>query len=279
MDFLQQLKKTAKEAGNITCLGMDPVLEKIPTKGTVRKRITIFYRNLLYGMKKKGMLPAMVKPNSAFFEQYGFEGLKALHDIITYCHTLKISVLLDAKRGDIGKSSAAYAKAAFEFWQADAITVAPYMGHDSVQPFFDYCSKGKGVYVLCRTSNAGAKDLQDLTVGKVPLFLKVAEHITRGSTPGVGAVVGATYPTELEQISSAFQKSGKEIPLLIPGVGAQGGNAGEVTKILRKTSKDLSIHRINAGSSVCYAYLEAKSTDYVGCAIKALRTFNEEVGF
>ena len=143
MNFIDQLKQRAEDTGNIISFGPDPVLEKIPlTEGTVQERIATFFGDLIEGFVASGVVPAITKPNIAFFEQYGFDGLHALQDFITHARKAKIPVLLDAKRGDIGKTSDAYARAVFDFWGADAMTVAPYMGNDSVGPFIQRCAGG-----------------------------------------------------------------------------------------------------------------------------------------
>ena len=228
-----------------------------------------------------------VKTNDKQVESFTiFEGLKALKEIMEKCKELGIPVLLDAKRGDIGKTSKAYAKALFGFWNADAITIAPYMGSDSVGPFVDYYddlnnNSGKGVYVLCRTSNKGAVDLQNLeTRNGMPIYMKTAEKLANDwFKQGIGAVVGATYPEELEQISKYFVDSGKEIPLLIPGVGSQGGSAKEVAEALRKTGNELALHRINSSSGINFAYLKQNTDDYVSAAVNALKQIIDEIGF
>ena len=158
------------------------------------------------------------------------------------------------------------------------MTVAPYMGKDSVGPFIERCAQGKGVYVLVRTSNAGARDLQDLSVDGVPVYMKTAEKLVEWHAPGVGAVVGATYPAELEKISEFFVRSGKEVPLLIPGVGAQGGSAADVVAVLKKTKNPLWMHRINSSSGITYAYEKEKSKDYVGAAVRAMKELVKESG-
>ncbi|MFH1439779.1 MAG: orotidine-5'-phosphate decarboxylase [Candidatus Woesearchaeota archaeon] len=324
MNYLEKLRQRTKEVNNIICVGLDPDIDKIPSTGCEEfmnkqaepgKAIAKFYIDILNAFISANTIPAIVKPNIAFYEQYGFKGLLALKDIIDECKRLEIPVLLDAKRGDIGKTSKAYAKALFEFWKADAITIAPYMGSDSVGPFLDYCGdkidvktseadnpdkKGKGVYVLVRTSNKGAVDLQNLLVcsndntasdstnntnGK-PVYMKTAEKLLEWHKPGVGAVIGATYLTELEQISSYFIEYGKQsgigdnssrqIPMLIPGVGAQGGSAKEVVEALKKTRNELAIHRINSSSGINYAYLKKGTDDYCGAAVDALKELIEQ---
>ncbi|MCP4252931.1 MAG: orotidine-5'-phosphate decarboxylase [Candidatus Scalindua sp.] len=278
MSYLDDLREQAKKAKSIVCMGMDPVIEKIPIKGEPRQVIEEFYLDILREMNIRNSYPAIIKPNIAYFEQYGFDGLNALKSIISQYKLSGISTLLDAKRGDIGKTSTAYAKSVFEFWDSDAVTIAPYMGSDSVEPFIEWCEKKKGIYILCRTSNKGAVDLQDLKVDDVPVYMKLAENIIRWYKPGVGAVVGATYLDELEEISRFFVESKKEIPLLIPGVGSQGGSAGEVVEVLKRTKNDILIHRINSSSGINYAYIKKNTSDYAQAAVDALDTLNREIG-
>ena len=278
MGYLDDLRVRAKKAKSIVCMGMDPVIEKIQIKGDTCQVIEEFYLDILKEMNKRDSYPAIIKPNIAYFEQYGFDGLNALKTIISQYKSSGIPTLLDAKRGDIGKTSTAYAKSVFEFWLSDAVTIAPYMGSDSVEPFIEWCDQEKGVYILCRTSNKGAVDLQDLKVDGVPVYMKLAENIIRWHKPGVGAVVGATYLEELEEISRFFIESKKEIPLLIPGVGSQGGSAGEVVEVLKKTNNDILIHRINSSSGINYAYIEKNTSDYATAAVDALETLNQDIG-
>jgi orotidine 5'-phosphate decarboxylase, subfamily 2 len=278
MSYVDDLRERAKNVKSIVCMGIDPVIEKIPIKGEPRQVIEEFYLDILKEMNKRNSYPAVIKPNIAYFEQYGFDGLNALKTIISQYKSSGIPTLLDAKRGDIGKTSTAYAKSAYEFWDTDAVTIAPYMGSDSVEPFIEWCEKGKGVYILCRTSNKGAADLQDLKVDGVPVYMKLAENILKWHKPGVGAVVGATYLEELEEISRFFVESKKEVPLLIPGVGSQGGSAGEVVEVLKKTNNDILIHRINSSSGINYAYMKEGTSDYAASAIDALEILNKEIG-
>ncbi len=278
MSYLDDLRDRAEKVKSIVCMGMDPVIEKIPIKGEPQPVIEGFYLDILKEMNKRDSYPAVIKPNIAYFEQYGFDGLNALKTIITQYKSSGIPVLLDAKRGDIGKTSTAYAKSVFEFWNSDAVTIAPYMGSDSVEPFIEWCEEGKGVYILCRTSNKGAVDLQDLKVDGVPVYMKLAEDIIQWHKPGVGAVVGATYLEELEEISRFFVGSKKEVPLLIPGVGSQGASAGEVVEVLKKTSNDILIHRINSSSGINYAYMKKDTSDYATAAVDALEILNKEIG-
>jgi len=279
MTFADKLKERARETKSIVCMGLDPMLEKIPLEQkNTEKKIIKFYVEILNAIVSEDVYPAIVKPNIAFYEQYGFDGFRALEAVIALYQAKNIPVLLDAKRGDIGKTSAAYAKALFEFWNADAVTIAPYMGSDSVKPFIDYCKAGRGVYILVRTSNPGAADIQNLDVKGTPLYMKTAHRVIEWSEGDcVGAVVGATSMKELTDISEFFVDSRREVPLLIPGVGAQGGSAHDVVKVLKETKNPLLLHRINSSAGINYAYERYGSDDYAGSAVKAIKELNEEI--
>ena len=289
IEWQEYLERTARQNKSLACFGLDPAIERIPLKeGNAEQKIVNFYTEILDACEAEGCLPGAVKPNYAFFAQYGFEGLRALKQVIDRAKKMKLPVLLDGKRGDIGNSSKAYAQELFGFWQADAVTVAPYMGSDSVKPFIEFAEKhGKGVYVLARTSNAGAKDFQDLTVAGKKLYLAVAEKIVEWGAQGkgnVGAVVGATSLQELGEINALFAKAKQAVPLLIPGVGAQGAKAGEVVAELKKAGKSLAVHRINSSSELNYAYekQDAHGTqgvqDFAGASVKALKQLNKDIG-
>lgn len=265
MDYNEKLISAAGKSGSIVCLGIDPVLEDIPLKvQSPEEKIVKFYSAIIDATAAE---IGAVKPNYAFFAQYGFAGLRALKKVLAYCKNKKLLTILDAKRGDIGKSSEAYAREAFDFWKADAVTVAPYMGADSVKPFIDYASKGKGTYVLTRTSNKGAEDFQE----RNELYMEVAKKV---KVWGAGAVVGATNTEQLKKINEFF---GGSVPLLIPGVGAQGGSAKDVADVLKKYG-DIKIHRINSSSGISYAYKKNNNSDYAGEAAKEVKKLNSEIG-
>lgn len=161
------------------------------------------------------------KLNSAFYEAEGLRGLESLKDTIQYIRqkNADIPVILDAKRGDIGNTNQAYAKAVFDDLGVDAVTVHPYLGKETLQPFLERADKG--IFVLVKTSNPGAGEFQDLDTGGKPLYQVVAEHVKSWNTNGnVGVVVGATYPEELKIVREIVG----DMPILIPGVGAQGGD-------------------------------------------------------
>jgi orotidine-5'-phosphate decarboxylase len=277
------MKEKAKEFGSIVCMGADPVLDKIPLKEEdVEKKITKFFSGIIDAAVSEGALPGAVKPNYAFYAQYGFPGLRALKAVCKKVKEEGIPLVVDAKRGDIGKTSKAYAKEAFSFWEGDCVTIAPYMGTDSVMPFIEETAgKSLGVYVLNRTSNSGAKDFQDLDAGGKKNYEIVSQAIVKwaeSAEGNVGAVVGATSMDELKAVVKVFVESGKLVPLLIPGVGAQGGSASEVAAALRQAGYGLGLARINSSSGINYAYESSGTDDFAGAAVKAIRQLNQEIG-
>jgi orotidine-5'-phosphate decarboxylase len=277
MSFNELLKEKAIENKSIVSFGLDPVIERIPLKEkSIEETITKFYFQILEAMQAENIFPGIFKANYAFFAQYGFEGLKALSNIINKIHELKQLIIFDGKRNDIEKTALAYAKECFDFWKADAVTISPFFGFDGIKPFSE--RKEKGVYVLCRTSNVSAEEIQNLKVNNKELYLIVAEKILSwNSSKNLGAVVGATTLRELKTIASIF--SIHQIPLLIPGVGAQGGTAKEVKEILTKTNSIIEIQRINSSSALNYAFEKNNESDFAGASIKALKELNNEINF
>lgn len=274
MNYLESLKETAQKNNSIVCMGMDPVIENIPLSDAPHQAIRIFYEEILNKMKQRNVFPASVKPNYAFYAQYGLGGIETLQNLIALYREEGIPVILDVKRGDIGKTAAAYAAEAFDFFKADAVTLAPYMGTDSIYPFIDH-SPDKGYYILTRTSNKSSVEIQDAAVENNPLFLYVADKIVQWYRPGMGSVVGATFPEELARILNTFNQSEYEIPLLIPGIGSQGGDLKSVIDAL-KGGGDYRIHRINSSSAINYAY-KKKQTPFDEAAVEALEELNEEI--
>jgi len=168
------------------------------------------------------------KPNSAFYEGQGAKGIESLKKICDYINSQypEIPIILDAKRGDIDNSNQGYIKFTFDYLGADALTLHPYLGKLALKPFLDL--KDKFFFILCRTSNPGAGEFQDLKVGDKMLFECVAHKISKtwNENQNCGLVTGATYPEELKKIRSIVGK----MPLLIPGIGAQGGNVEKTVK-------------------------------------------------
>ncbi len=275
MNYLDQLKITSDKYKSIVCMGMDPVLDEIPLEGDTGERIFRFYENILNEIIKKKTFPASVKPNYAFYAQYGLEGIGTLKRLIDLYRNEGIPVILDVKRGDIGKTARAYASEAFDFFMTDAVTLSPYMGRDSISPFTDSYPE-KGCYILTKTSNNSSGDLQDIEYREAPLYMHVADMVLKWYKPGVGSVIGATYPEQLKELWDKFSNSGNEVPLLIPGIGSQGGDLKSVIEIL-KSSGDIRIHRINSSSGINYAYKRFPGTCYKEAAVKAIAWLNDEI--
>ena len=283
MNYAQFLREKAGQTDSIACLGMDPQIEKIPIQGKdAEQTIVQFYENILSACESQNVWPAACKPNYAFYAQYGWEGLRALKRVCGLVKQHNVPLILDAKRGDIGSTSEAYAKECYSFWGADCVTVNPYMGSDTIQPFIKWCEeKEKGMYVLMRTSNPSSAELQNLEVNGETIYEKVGKKVLewgKNARGNAGVVIGATSIPELTRIHGLFASASHSVPYLIPGVGGQGGSVLEVMNVLRSKG-DLSIHRINSSSAINYAYEKTQTTDYAGAAVKALKALNGEIGF
>lgn len=212
MTYLDRLRAAARARRTQLCVGLDPDPERIPggAGGALRHCVQVVGRTSDHA--------CCYKPNSAFWEQYGPDGWKALAEL-REAIPAEIPVLLDAKRADVGNTMRAYAHAVFEALGMDAATVHAYHGADSLAEFTRYSDRG--IYVVCRTSNPGAADLQHLDAGGEPLFMGVAALARRVNTAGnVGLVVGATAPAQIAEVRSAAP----ELPFLVPGIGAQQGD-------------------------------------------------------
>lgn len=290
MTYAEKLRASAHQVGNIACMGLDPQLEVLPVEGgDVRTTLNEFFQVLFRRMVLSGLIPAAFKPNIGYYQALDrprdedFSGSQALADVLDMVENFfpGIPVILDSKRGDIARSSLNYAIEAFDNWQTDAVTVAPYMGSDSLLPFINHFSKERGVYILNRTSNPGGKDLQNLQVqdgeGTSSLYEHVAKNIItyNEGLGSVGAVVGATNMAELEEI--AFLYAPKQVPLLIPGVGSQGGSATAVMNALRKVGYPVELARINSSSGLTHPWKKAPAPDdWLQMCEASLRTLLEE---
>lgn len=235
--FIEKLRAAARSRHSQLCIGLDPDPELLEE---ARDALA----HCLAVVERTSEFACCYKPNSAFWEQYGPSGLRALAELRRRIPA-DIPVLLDAKRGDVGNTMAAYARAAFEALEMDACTVNPYLGADSLHEFTRYAERG--IYVLCRTSNPGAGDLQHLETGGQPLYLKVAAMAERLNEHGnVGLVVGSTAPAQIGEVRQASR-----LPFLIPGIGAQGGDLE--ASVRAAWNGDEASCLISASRSVIYA--------------------------
>jgi orotidine-5'-phosphate decarboxylase len=214
--------------GKFLCVGLDSDFDKIPEaarKDSIRETIVAFNRAIIDATK--GWVCAY-KPNTAFYEVHGDEGWKALRETIQYIHDAapEVPVILDAKRGDIGNTNDAYARATFDHLRADAVTVHPYFGSEALEPFL--ARKEKGIVVLCRSSNGGGGEFQDLEVDGDHLYKIIARHVSSqwNSNGNCLVMVGATYPEELTEVRSIVG----DMPILIPGIGAQNGDLAKTVR-------------------------------------------------
>ncbi len=207
------------------CVGLDPDFEKIPQaarqEGT-RETLVAFNRAIIDATHD---LICAFKPNSAFYESHGDEGWNALRETIQYIQEVapEVPVILDAKRADIGNTNENYATSAFDYLHADAITVHPYLGGASLKEFF--ARDEKGIFVMCKNSNSDSGEFQDLEVNGQPLYLHLARAFAEkwNTHRNCGLVVGATYPADIGRV----RKVAPGMPLLIPGVGVQGGDLAQ----------------------------------------------------
>jgi len=262
------LAESAAAAKTLLCIGLDPVLKHLPAElqGMGPAGIPVFFEIIFREMQERGLKAAAFKPNQGFYLIHDrpfegrFDGSLALARTIELVRSYfpGIPLILDFKRGDIAGSSANYAEEGFDQWKADAVTVSPYMGADSVGPFLDHPKKG-GTYILNRTSNPGSADLQasELACGH-RLFQKTAKKILAWADgrPGTGAVVGATSLEELSLLAGIYAESA--LPLLIPGVGSQGGSAEEVCSVLKDAGYPLPMARINSSSGITHPWAKKK---------------------
>lgn len=250
MLFVDKLIEKIKEKKNPTVVGLDPRIEFVPN--FIRNKYEEMYENpigrdtnaiLEYNKiiidTIKDIVPC-VKPQIAFYEAYGVEGLKTFEETVKYARENGLIIIADIKRGDIGSTAEGYARAYLkgDFVEVDSITVNPYLGEDSITPFTKYCSSDKGVFILAKTSNKSSKDLQDLTIDNKKIYEIVGEYIDKWGKEyignygysSVGAVVGATYPEVMEELRNIM----KSAYFLVPGYGAQGGTAKDVVNCFNK---------------------------------------------
>ena len=263
MKFTEKLAAITRKNKSLVCVGLDPDPVQIPSGVTILE----FNKAIITATAD---LVCAYKPNFAFYEALGLEGMDALKRTIEFIPK-DIVIIGDAKRGDIGNTAKAYARSIFEYFGCDAATVSPYLGYDSLEPFINY--KEKGVFILCRTSNTGAVDFQSLICenqpAPMPLYQIVAQKAAGWNKYGnIGLVMGATYPDELKII----RQSCPEIPLLIPGVGIQGGDMETCIRNGINSNKEGAI--INSSRQILYA---SKGKDFAEAARKAAMEMRDQI--
>jgi len=270
MTFLEQLQGAERQNGSLLCVGLDPEPGKFPAsmKGDASK----IYDFCAQIVDATADLAISFKPQIAYFAAHRAEN--QLEKLMAHMRRIAphVPVILDAKRGDIGATAEQYALEAFERYGADAVTLSPFMGFDSVQPYLKH--HGKGAFLLCRTSNPGGDDLQNQRLASVEGQPLLYEHIAKlaqgpwNVNGQLGLVVGATYPAEIERVRSLAPT----LPLLIPGVGAQGGDAVATIKAGYRQSNGATTGAVIVSSSRAILYASS-GDDFVQAARnEAMRT-------
>lgn len=261
---LQRLKDIQEKNRSIISLGLDLDSKRMPSDltGSIKKMFDFASRVIDATSDKV----CAYKPNLAFYERFGADGISLLKQIVRRIPD-DIPVIIDGKRGDIGNTASHYASAMFEWLGADWVTLNPYMGYDSLRPFIEF--KDKGVFILCLTSNTGSKDFQHLECEGRPLYRHVAEKVKYWNKDGnCGLVVGATHPDELKEIRNIAD----DLPILIPGVGAQGGDLEAAAK--NGTADFTQPALINVSRSILYA---SQGMDFAQRAREELTKLNDSV--
>jgi len=266
MNFKEKLSKIVDKNNSLLCVGLDIDKEKMPKFLFESSKNPYFEFNKSIIDATKDLVCAY-KLNMAFYEVLGKEGFDLLEKTVEYIPN-DIIIILDGKRSDIGNTARKYAQSLFETFHADAVTVNPYLGKDSVTPFLEY--KDKCSFILCRTSNSSARDFQDIKSKDIPLYQTVANKIREWNSYGnCGAVVGATYPDELKMIRGIL---GEDIPILIPGIGVQGGDVESTVK--HGTNKEGEMAIIVSSRSIIYA---GKDEDFAEKARDVASNLRDEI--
>jgi orotidine-5'-phosphate decarboxylase len=301
LHFSDRLATAIRTRRSVVCVGLDPVLERMPPALLDKYRpqaaelgedeaVAACFQEFCTGViDAVADASACVKPQAAFFEQYGAAGWRALAAVVRCAHQYDLPVILDAKRGDIASTGAAYGRAAFGGAPgfvapvggvgADAMTASPYLGDDSLEPLVAHCADGKGVFVLTRTSNPGAALLQEKEVDGRPLYLHVADlvarlgaaHVGESGYSDVGAVAGATSPESLRLVREALPQAF----LLVPGYGAQGAGPEALRGV---AVGDAAGFVVNASRSVIFAW-QAANDDYRRAAAVAAESMRNDLAF
>jgi len=275
MHFADALTAVTRSRSPV-CVGLDPQLEKLPVDLPKDiEGVLTFSKGVIDAVKGTA---CCIKPQLAYYELLGWEGMKAFWDICYYAKSQNLLVIADGKRNDIGSTCEAYADAyLYEGSPVDALTVSPYLGSDGIRPFIERCKKNdKGIFVLVKTSNPSSIEIQDLPVGDEAVHEAVAQLVEgwgteilgdESSFSAVGAVVGATYPEEMKYLRTLMP----HIPFLIPGYGAQGGTAADAA---RGFVPDGTGAIVNASRSIIYA---SSGPDWKEAAGKAAEEMAREI--
>ncbi len=306
------VKRSAEESNSIISVGYDPAPADFPIAGisgydtnlpsptddydkqSLKKYLCDYFTEFLHELRNNSSSASAFKFNLGYFRMYDEIGTpvgsKALRTILKEVGNSDNTVtILDVKDADIARSSAAYAISKLKSNWIDAITVSPYMGTDSVEPFFDFAhGREQGVYVLTRTTNPGAEDIQNLTVSRQgdstnKLYMETAEKIVDWSqdyTGTVGSVVAGNNLQELREVAELFTEHSAAIPLLIPGVGTQGGKADQVVDVLKEVGYDPRLAKISSSSGIMYRAQKdgVDSERHARASVEEVQRLNAQIG-
>ncbi|MDR3234106.1 MAG: orotidine-5'-phosphate decarboxylase [Planctomycetaceae bacterium] len=277
MSFSHRLTEAVKSKGNAVLVGLDPRYESLPDTiktGNAAESCERFCREIIDIVSP--LVPG-VKPQAAFFEQYGPAGMIALERIIRYAKSKGLIVIFDGKRNDIASTAEAYAAGILgekSAWGADALTVSPYLGSDSIDPFVKVAlERDAGIFVLVKTSNPGSGMLQDLSAGGQPIYRHVADYVERlaEQTDGsVGAVVGAVWAKQISELRSVMPAAW----FLVPGYGSQGGTANDVRSAFRPDALGAVI---NNSRGIIFAYQKTECSRWQDAVEAAAKKMIEEL--
>jgi orotidine-5'-phosphate decarboxylase len=270
MIFIDMLRAAERQNNSLLCVGLDPEPAKFPA--ALRGNASRIYDFCAAIVDATADLAIAFKPQIAYFAAHRAED--QLERLMAHMRSVapNVPVILDAKRGDIGNTAEQYAKEAFERYGADAVTLSPFMGFDSIQPYLKY--HGKGAFLLCRTSNPGGDDLQNQRLSSVEGTPLLYEHIARlaqgpwNLNGQLGLVVGATYPAEIERVRAVAPT----LPLLIPGVGAQGGDAVATVRAGWRAVNGETVAPIVVNSSRAILYASSAEDFAQAARREAIRT-------
>lgn len=268
MNFQQKLDNIVAKNKSLLCVGFDSDWEKLPESIKEKQYPQFAFNKEIIDATHD--LVCAYKPNSAFYEYLGSEGIRQLKFTCDYIHEAypQIPIILDAKRADIGNTNNGYISFAYDYLQVDAITLHPYLGSEALKPFLDRVDKGS--IILCRTSNPGAGELQDLQIDKQPLYKYIAQKASQewNKNGNVMLVVGATYPQELAEVRQIVG----DMTLLVPGVGVQGGDVEKIVKAGLNSKKAGMI--VNASRSIIFA---SKNDDFAQKAREEAEKIKKEI--
>lgn len=253
MKFIEKLEASISKKNSLLCVGLDSDIGKIPREIVALKNSQFRFNKRI--IDATAPFVCAFKPNSAFYEACGIAGIEDLKRTIQYINSQypEIPVILDAKRGDIGNTNSGYVDFAYTYLHADAITVHPYLGREALSPFLE--KEDKQVFVLCKTSNPGSGEFQNIESNGKPIYQIVAKNVARewNAKNNCGLVVGATYPEELSIVRGLIG----DMPILIPGIGAQGGDLEKTVKAGINSKKTGAI--ITSSRSILFA---SKDNDF-----------------